>query len=189
MINKAHFVFSKEAYVNGVVNNSIGTQWAGLDYREEAPTFETFDYNMRRVGTNWDWDLMQGRFSEEAILPTLTDEKTRLRIFTADKRDVGYVLIVPAGRSLSDKFGDAVGENPIEILTIGLYPEECGNKQGWKFFEMQFKDLFKRHDAVYWSSSSTNHPNLAAFYERMGATVLLRESVPDPRIHEQRNFG
>ena len=145
--------------------------------------FSSFDYNLKKVGEPWGWPLMKGRFSKEVITPTLQDPETKLRILTADEKPIGYALIIGADEGLSDKFWSAANRNKIvEILTIGLYPNECGRGRGWSFFEMQFQDLFKGYDTVYWSSSGSNHPGLAAFYERMGVEVLPRELVPDPRI-------
>ena len=191
-ITETCFAITKEQYVKRVANNDMQSQWDGISFEEVVPPrYAVFLSNLKKVGEEWGWDLMKNRFNEAVMKPKLSDPKTKLRVFLEDDNDndnglkrVGYVLAVPADQKLKAHFWGGSDPKVMELVTIGLYPEACGQGKGWPYFEMQFKDLFENHgyDVVYWSSSSSNHPNLVDFYKRMGIEVLETREVPDHRI-------
>jgi len=173
---KDHFLLSANDYQRGLESGLYQQSWGPLWWRDIPKEYDTFKKYLVSVGHQWGWDKMNDRFSEAAMRPKLQHPETRLRELMDGQRIVGYTLIVPPAPKIKTRFLSGAA-SAIEIENIGLFPEECGKGMGGSFLDMQFADLFGRYASVYLSSSSTNHPHIAGFYQKMGMEHLEREYV------------
>jgi len=159
----------------------------GLSYEPTEKSTDKFLFLLKKVGAPWHWDHIAKYKDRDYITKKMKNEDTNLFYIYDDIKTVGYVLTTLPDRDELEKIGfdGAAKQSIMEIENIGMFPHHAGKKRGLKLFSMIMNDLFKTHDAVYLSMSSTNHPRLYDFYtKKLGMAHIGTSYAPDPRLEK-----
>lgn len=180
---KHYLSIKRPVWVGGVLSGHFKDAWKGLDIEEiKDPSWGDFEPLIDRIETGVKWRDLEA-YSEEAMTPVLADPQTRLFLLKKDGDAVGYSLVTKAKRDFSTRFKVAANdESMIEIENLALFKAHRGSGLGKPFFEMMFKELFKKHDVVCWGTSDFNASTLVRFYEEKLRMTVLGYDAPKAKV-------
>lgn len=181
---KYHLIITRDQYHAEKAKGTYRSPHARktLNILEIRPTYNLFSLLIERVGGPWNW-TRRPCYSETKRARTeqrLKHPQTRLFLLRKEQKILGYCL------SSSPEFGGSgsayendESQKVIEIENFGFFPEHTGKNYGRFFLPELFNILFKRYDAVYLSTRSTNHARVVPFYLGLGMTIIHQEILPD----------
>ena len=179
-IERYHWFLEKTQYLSHIANGHFKNTWSDSLSYEKVPrqdmTYEALVTMMRRVGFGWE---NKSNNKVTLLSERLKHDRTELFRLKHEHEEIGFSLHATPSFQLPQQFYNcAHGLKVREIEALGLYRGQAGAGRGRSFFEMFFQKIFCDYDAVYWTQSSSNHPGLYKFYERMGMQHIATTIEP-----------
>jgi hypothetical protein len=176
---------SKEKFLRLQKDGRLNSFYGDLSYSYTEKEKDKFLFLLKKVGSPWHWDNISKYKDNDYLEYKMGSVSTQLFYLFDNLKTIGYLLTTePCGQELKklSTNTDLSNKKAIEIENIGLFPNQAGKSRGIRLFSMIMNDLFKEHDYVYLSMSSTNHPNLYDFYtKKLCMDHIGTTYAPDPR--------
>jgi ribosomal protein S18 acetylase RimI-like enzyme len=192
MIPRYHMIMDKDTFQLKKRAGKFNGFYQSLSHSEIKCDVDKFLFLLKKVGGPWHWHNIAKYKDTKNLTEKLKTPNTKVHYILDNMRVIGYFMTVkPNLNSLSQLSNkDLNGKNIIEIENIGLFPEQAGQGRGLKILEMVFDDLFRKHDAIYLSMTSTNHSGMFNFYtKKLGMEFFATNYAPDPRPQELQKIA